>query len=174
MESWFVVHTHTISFYLNCEVIKKIPNIKMRRFLTTQTPQHWAGVMALLIFWILQKGLEALLCLVQGKCILFGNENLYKEGGSSISHMKFYFFKKNLLSVNCILWDISYGTFGFGNVIKILISMTHSRWTWAPKLPPFTFFAFCTFVEILQGLQDSPPEGGHGVLNTGPKAQHAL
>lgn len=40
-------------------------------------------------------------------------------------------------------------------------------------LPP-ALHLICTFVEILQGLQHSPPEGGHGVLNTGPKAQHAL
>lgn len=31
-----------------------------------------------------------------------------------------------------------------------------------------------TFVQILQGLQDSPPKGGHGVLDAGPQAEHAL
>lgn len=40
-------------------------------------------------------------------------------------------------------------------------------------LPP-ALHLICTFVEILQGLQHSPPEGCHGVLNAGPKAQHAL
>lgn len=31
-----------------------------------------------------------------------------------------------------------------------------------------------TFVQIFQGLQDSPAEGGHGVLHAGAQAEHAL
>ena len=31
-----------------------------------------------------------------------------------------------------------------------------------------------TFVEVLQGLEDSPAEGGHGVLHAGAQAEHAL
>lgn len=31
-----------------------------------------------------------------------------------------------------------------------------------------------TFVQVFQGLQDSPSEGGHGVLHAGPQAEHAL
>lgn len=31
-----------------------------------------------------------------------------------------------------------------------------------------------TFVQIFQGLQDAPTEGGHGVLHAGPQAEHAL
>lgn len=31
-----------------------------------------------------------------------------------------------------------------------------------------------TFVQVFQGLQDSPAEGGHGVLHAGAQAEHAL
>ena len=31
-----------------------------------------------------------------------------------------------------------------------------------------------TFVKCIQGLEDAPPEGGHGVLDTGAQTQDAL
>lgn len=33
---------------------------------------------------------------------------------------------------------------------------------------------FSTFVQVLQGLQDTPAEGGHGVLHAGAEAEQAL
>lgn len=33
---------------------------------------------------------------------------------------------------------------------------------------------FFTFMKAFQGLQDAPPEGSQGVLNTGTQTEHAL